>query len=406
MSTARLTLQRLVADTVADPVTGHGYEATHVDFGKRIEITLTKSGAQFVVWLRPADHPSACYRQTGRLKIGHRGDPPDRLGYPLLDALCLALGEWERTLSEPDRSALFEPSTTTSDASDPASVASFRHAGRPALEWLAVRSGLKPACRYLIRPEDVTRIAERARVDGLVARVTDAKRFVESFCGEGARHGMTTLVHVGASERAADAAADTELAMMAACHRGERVAPEQVRALGAALGYPFCCVEAFIPIRDLSTTAIRFHALQRTQGRVDALLNDTIEERALVSHAVCRYDCAPSLRYARALFEAFRRADPGAADELLENLTGLVVAFRTGGSLRCASVTNPASSVYRFDRVEEAGTGPLFDVWRHALSRADGLDVRDVHVRILRGADEVTRLSVRSDDVQIRLFAL
>src|SRR5262245_8878839 len=175
MLRVRLKFQALVGDTLADPASGYGYQATNLEFGECVEITLEKDGSQFVIWLRPAEHATACYRQIGRFKIGHRDDPPDRLGHALLDALCRAIAAWERTLPGDAHSQLFQ--ARGDDPRSAPSVAWASRSGKPALEWLAVRSDLKPACRYLVRPEEAGRIAEQARIDGLFVCITEARAF-------------------------------------------------------------------------------------------------------------------------------------------------------------------------------------------------------------------------------------
>jgi hypothetical protein len=182
------------------------------------------------------------------------------------------------------------------------------------------------------------------------------------------------------------------------------VTAPQVRALGAALGYPSCCIDAFIPIRDRSTPAIQFHALRRTPGRAALLLND-ITVPGLVSHCVCRYDCSASLEYARALFHEIARLDPNAAEALRRSLGGIVVLFRRGGALRLVSDTPAAEGTHRFGPVDVTGTGPRLEQWRTALHGADGLEVLDARVRLLRGTEETCRLDAPANEVQVRPFA-
>ena len=97
--------------------------------------------------------------------------------------------------------------------------------------------------------------------------------------------------------------------------------------------------------------------------------------------------------------------DARVADELVQGLRGLVVSFCTGEALRLAPVTGPDSGPHTFERVEEVGSGPRFEAWRRALADADGLEILDGEVRILRGSDEIARLKAPPSEVQIRLFA-
>ncbi len=279
-------------------------------------------------------------------------------------------------------------------------------AGNPywGLEWLAVRSGLKPACRVLVSSEDAQRLAEYARADGLHLCITEADRFVAGFCAIGLEEN-TTLVHAAPTEKAAAETAEIERSMIEACSRGERVTADRVRALGAALGYPSCCIAAFLPVRDLPNAEIRFQALRRTPERAPLLLNNIREERALVSHCLCRYDCAASLRYARALFRELASVDPAAAGELQRGLGGLVALSRRGGVLRLIGSTAPPEGAYRFAAVEASGSDARLEEWRAALDGADAVDLRGADVVVLRGAEEFCRLGAPPDEVQIRLFA-
>jgi hypothetical protein len=68
-----------------------------VSLGEIVDVTLEKGGATFKLWLRPATDAARFYRRTTRFKIGYSGDPPDPLGYKLIDALCARIRSWERS---------------------------------------------------------------------------------------------------------------------------------------------------------------------------------------------------------------------------------------------------------------------------------------------------------------------
>jgi hypothetical protein len=391
VSAARQALEALLRDALADPSVASGYAIRSIAFGETAEVSLEKGGATFVLWVRSTADEGPFYAKTRHFKIGHRGDPPDQLGYAVIDAVRARIEAWEGALSASERASLFAPRAA-------------RHV-RPywGLEWLAVRAGLKPACRILVASGDAERLLAYARADGLQVCVTEADRFVSGFCAIGlAEH--TTLVHAAPSEEVATATAGIERSMIEACGRGERVTADQVRALGAALGYPPCCIAAFVEVRDLSNAEIRFRALRRTPGRAPRLLNNVVEERALVSHCLCRYDCPASLRYAEALFQELSRLDPATAAELERGLGGLVALFRSGGVLRLLATAGPTEGTYRFAALEASGGGAGLEHWRAALGDADAVDVCGGDVRVLRGGAETCRLAAPPDDVQIRLF--
>lgn len=395
-STSRDRLQTFVSEEIVPLVAPFGYSVGAVRFADAVELTLEHGGRQFVVWLRPADDSTRCYRRTARFGIGYSGVPPDRSAFALLDALAHCIATWERSLLDDGYRRMF--------AAPPAAVHPLESADTR--ELLAVRTGIKPACRHLLRRDRADDLAEHARRDGLHVCLTDAAAFAASCCGEGVAEHATTLLHVGRTEASAASAAVAEQSMVAACARGERVSDAQVRALGIALGYPACCIEAFLPVRDLSTANIRFRALARTPlGHAPALLNNVDERRALVSHSLCRYDCSGSLRYAQALLTELTRIDEGAANRLGRELSGLVIMFRGEGALRVVPSGEAATTTFRYDRVDASGTGSRSGEWRDALSLGDALEIHAHHACVLRDGSEVHRLAIPSDDVQIRLFA-
>jgi hypothetical protein len=389
---ARESLETFIADELGRLAARFGYAIGEVRFADAVEITLEHGGARFVVWLRPAGDDGSYYRKTARFRIGYSGTPPDRSALTLLESFAERIAAWERSVSDDEYRQVFaSPRPATIESTD-------------ARELLAVRAGLKPASRHLLRRDRADDLAERARCDGLHVRITDAAAFAARCCGEGVAEHATTLVHVGRTEESADAAAGAEQSMVAACARGERVSDAQVRALGAALGYPACCIEAFLPIRDFSTTEIRFHALQCTPDTAAALLNNVDEGRALVFHSLCRYDCADSLRSARALLTELARLDEAGAERLSRELAGLVIMFRRSGALRLVLRGEPAASTFRYDGVDSSASGGRGAEWCDALSRGDAVEVHPRHVRVLRNGAEVHRLESPPDDVQIRLF--
>ncbi len=106
-STVRQSLHALLEETIAAS-SAFGYALNAMSFGEAVDVTLEKAGATFVLWLRPGSDEARCYRKTARFNIGHRGEPPDRLGYALLDAACARIEVWERSLPEGAHIHLFE----------------------------------------------------------------------------------------------------------------------------------------------------------------------------------------------------------------------------------------------------------------------------------------------------------
>ena len=395
MSSVRQALQSLLTSLLADPSVGQGYTLASMAFGGAIEVTLEQGGAGFVVWLRPSDDNTGCYRQTSRFKIGYRGNPPDQLAYKVVEALCHSVQVWESSLNDDAAAELFDGRAVDGSAAAGAAL--------PYLEWLPVQAGLKPAGRTIVTAVDAARLVAEAHTSGLRVAVVDAGKFIAEFFAD--RPDLDQIVYTARSETALAAAVEAERSMIEGDRRGEPVTGTQVRALGVALGYPHCCIDAFIAVRDRSNAEIRFHALQQTPWHASSLLNDHIEGRALVSHAVCRYDCPASVAYARALLEEFARNSPAGAAQLAEAQAGVMVVIAREGSIRLIGGTSATAGLVRFAAVEAVGDGAHLDRWRTVLRAADGIEVLpDGGVRILRGGEEIDHQRAHPEEVQIRLF--
>ena len=148
-ATVRQSLNTLLEKTVIDASPALGYALTAISFGETVEVTLEKAGATFVLWLKPVSADAKCYRKTARFIIGHRRDPPDRLGYALLDAACARIEVWERSLPDGAQTHLFdetppsltEPTLHGGTSVDPATDALLSQTTFSPIyrEWLEVR---------------------------------------------------------------------------------------------------------------------------------------------------------------------------------------------------------------------------------------------------------------------------
>jgi len=148
-SPLRQSLHTLLSDAIAATSSTLGYDIAAITFGEAIEVTLDKAGATFVLWLKSAGDTTACFKSTKLFKIGHRGDPPDRLGYTLLTHLSTTLEEWERTLPARAEQELFAPraaavaisSNAMSQNLDPAAAAALAQATCSPIydDWLPAR---------------------------------------------------------------------------------------------------------------------------------------------------------------------------------------------------------------------------------------------------------------------------
>ncbi len=272
-----------------------GYSVERVECSRMFEITLGDGTRRFTVWLEPAIAGGPSYRATRLFLVGHEGDLPDG-GRLALDALVDRLRARERTIPELTYARFFL------ETSGPR-----YHPAMPPLEWLAVLAGLRPACRQVVSRAILPTAQSLARDLGLtvLAQPVADERFQARLEGD-------TLLFVAQSPAQAQTVAETDLVLLPGT--SDERARETVRAQGEALGYPACCIERFQAHHTEPNDALRRLALAATPpGRFEPLLNNLDFRWSLVSHFVCRYDCGPSLAYARALHAQVRARSPAIA---------------------------------------------------------------------------------------------
>lgn len=177
-------------------------------------------------------------------------------------------------------------------------------------EEIALAAGLKPLVRQLLDQDLVEATRARFEQAGFVVAVANVRYAGRggkrrSFGVDDAPADAQAPVFVGRDRAVAEAAAACEL---------ERW-DVQAQPMGALLGYPPCCVEAFAttpaprPNRELAA-----RALARTAGRPNPRLN-TLDQAVFhyVPYSPCSLDCAPSLAYADAVAQLVRGRHPAFA---------------------------------------------------------------------------------------------
>lgn len=210
----------------------------------------------------------------------------------------------------------------------------------PPFEHIGFRLGLKPALRLCPGTELVAQRI-RAEARGLATRVHN---------GRGGRE----ILYIARDEERAAALAEAETRSLG----GTDASFEGHRELGRLLGYPRCCVEAFITRLDQAASssvgtgedyqAVE-HALGRTlnaHGRLNPAPLDG--QSSLVSHYPCRFDCELSLRYAEAIFGEFSRRWPRRDDEARGRLM-TPVAFTAAGIRVPADAAPEGAVTLHFD---------------------------------------------------------
>jgi hypothetical protein len=357
-----------------------------------VQLVIARDGASAGAWIRLRAAGGGAYRTTDHFLLGHEGSSLDAAALRLIDELHGEIVRREGMLPEPLREAIRAAAT-----------ASRTELPMP-IEWLAVRAGVKPATRQVpgaaADGQDLVAVAAR---HGLHTVVVEAPEYLADF-STGVGTGCRTIFYVGATPEAAQAAVDAERAMIAAVGREAPVTRRLNEALGRALGYPECCIDAFLPRCDVPNAVLRFEALRRTGASAFALLNDVDPRRALISHFVCRYDCAASLQYARAVLDAVAAVDATRARELAAALAGVVVLFPDGGAVQLDEA-HPAGAgryVYGSTTVHARPSGDAR--WCDVLARAD--EVRMDHGVLVasRAGEPLASLPVEDERVQIRPF--
>jgi hypothetical protein len=185
-------------------------------------------------------------------------------------------------------------------------------------EWVALCAGVKPALRLWRPRAAVAAAAAAATRRGFATVVAD-------------RDDATAILYVAATPAAARALRDAEAmappGQPVDSTRGFDPAPHL--ALGQALGYPRCCVEAYLArlARGVDRLpsgrrAHEDHVAAATAAAASAHLDprcnvfDAEHTHGWLSHYPCRFDCGPSIAYADRVAAALTALAPAAAAAL------------------------------------------------------------------------------------------
>lgn len=225
-------------------------------------------------------------------------------GEPLLDVLVEHLAAHEHAFAWQHEQAPSAPSPPpSSEILDPRELEAER---------ISFERGIKPAIRQQIEREDAPWAATMFEREGAAVCVLDA----ELVPGR-------AQVFAARSPALALAACAAELAQVI---RDPVAAAEGARELGRLLGYPACCVEAFVddartrrlqgPIYGVSKNWLRLDAawVACPAPRINSLLFG--EPLQLISFDPCRFDCPHALALADRIFAALAEQHPRACAEL------------------------------------------------------------------------------------------
>jgi hypothetical protein len=178
------------------------------------------------------------------------------------------------------------------------------------VEWLALRAGLKPVIRLTAEAGEVDVIAQRFRERGA--------EVVRALGAVGLARRLQAVVYIAFDRRRAEEAREIEAPILQpGGHLARDVEAGHVRALGACLGYPRCCVEVFAarlartPLRRRAGAAAEAYLAAR-QAHVpcpNPWLNDLLFGLGVrvITFSPCRYDCREAGRVAAAVIDEVAR---------------------------------------------------------------------------------------------------
>jgi len=271
----------------------------------------------------------------------------------------------------------------------------------PRLEVLAYEHGLKPALYLTLPRAEADAIAARfaghhaARVDYLFTydAVTDVRGRAPAAPGEGTHVDLFLSRDAGLVERAR------------AIYEDPRGPSQHLAEMGAMLGYPPCCVEAFAALPDRSNnTAIRYAALARTRqlGLPFAPVLNNLFAYVLPSFP-CSYGCPRAVAQAEAVLDLFAREQPETVATIRRALARPVL-FVDHARLVVLEGARRDGDVVRYGRAV-GGVSPTDDravrdgferAMGAVLSRGDGLRVTDTALEVLRGGERAAWLPRRA----------
>ncbi len=216
------------------------------------------------------------------------------------------------------------------------------------MEWLAFASGLKPAIRRTTEPGRAEEVERRLARGAVVLRARQLASI------EGREQVVLYAARTGAL---AAALRDAESAILPGHVTAEDI-PAAHRALGRALGFPACCVEAFCSrisrgVDRLTAggqggfsedyVAARDAWVRAADARVNPMLMSCGAQ--LVSFYPCRLDCRAAVTQAEALRSLLHEKDPGAARSLMSTLARAMILSSDGA--RAQVIVDAAGRVVR-----------------------------------------------------------
>ncbi len=133
-----------------------------------------------------------------------------------------------------------------------------------------------------------------------------------------------------------------------------------IRKIGEALGYPACCVEAYVKGREFPDQSLVFlRPAFSTEGRPHPLLNPGGNDE-LISHVPCSYACAPSLAIAERTSRELAKMAPEKWKQREERMRQPMLVLGERGIVRLEPTDDDVPS-YSEVRYERADTSTMVD---------------------------------------------
>lgn len=201
-------------------------------------------------------------------------------------------------------------------------------------EWIAFSAGLKPAIRRTVDPAELPRVEAQLRSGGAVVLRARETALL------GARE--QAVLYAARSADHAEALREAEEGVLPG-RGGAPDAPDRHRAIGRLLGFPACCVEAFLVRLHRGVdrlveggpgglaedyVAARCAWVREADARVNPLLMPVRAQ--LISFYPCRYDCAEAVGLAEAVRALIAARQPGTAASLMGLLSRPVAVAPDG----------------------------------------------------------------------------
>lgn len=255
------------------------------------------------------------------------------------------------------------------------------------------RAGIKPVAFLTVRPEEVG--ATLAYFGDVHHERRDRRVHVET------QDRWTDRRDRGEPRVELYIARDAELARRAAHLQAEVDPTAAIREIGALVGYPTCCVEAFAQQEDRANNSRnRYHSQARTLPPDGSTVPPWPWElnnlhTMIVPFYPCSYRCEAALTWARSCLEEMTRIHPAFADELHAALAQPVLYFDHDHQLMLNGMYEAGCVGFRAVSILESASPELAKL-ATVIGRGDRLSFDDRELVVERAGKIVLRL-VRTD---------